>query len=66
MLHSSRTVILLDPTPGELEYALSTHVFAFSFSGHSATSQSGDLIAEQVFTESLGAVDLQDVSIRPF
>ncbi|EPQ26830.1 uncharacterized protein PFL1_05465 [Pseudozyma flocculosa PF-1] len=39
------TIVLLDPTPTELNYALSTHVFAFSFSGFthdpSTTAQEG-------------------------
>lgn len=48
------TIVLLDPTPTEVSYALSTHVFAFCFTGEDES--------DQVFSESLGAVALDDVS----
>lgn len=57
-------MVLLDPTPLELDYALSTHVFAFSFSQaldekdkDTAPSQ----ISEQILAESQGRVDLEDL-----
>ncbi len=59
-----RTIVLLDPTPVEIDYALSTHVFAFSFSqvlegeGDEAKARQ---VSEQVLAESQGAVDLEDL-----
>lgn len=55
---------MLDPTPVEIDYALSTHVFAFSFSqvlegeGDEAKARQ---VSEQVLAESQGAVDLEDL-----
>lgn len=57
-------MVLLDPTPIELDYALSTHVFAFSFS-QALNEQDKDAapqeVSEQILAESQGAVDLEDL-----
>ncbi|KAJ1026021.1 hypothetical protein NDA18_003681 [Ustilago nuda] len=62
--YTGDTVVLLDPTPVELDYALSTHVFAFSFSQalddrdkKAAPTQ----VSEQILAQSEGAVDVQDL-----
>lgn len=63
-LHLHSTVVLLDPTPVELDYALSTHVFAFSFS-QALDEQDKEAapheVSEQILAESQGAVDMKDL-----
>lgn len=57
-------MVLLDPTPVELDYALSTHVFAFSFSQaleESDKEAAPREVSEQILAESQGAVDLEDL-----
>ncbi|CEH16209.1 Exosomal 3'-5' exoribonuclease complex, subunit Rrp46 [Ceraceosorus bombacis] len=49
-------MILLDPTPAELRWATSDHVFAFAFSGGSPQSP-GQVLAELVFAESSGRTE---------
>ncbi|KAN0065223.1 exosome non-catalytic core subunit rrp46 [Thecaphora frezii] len=44
---NSDTIVLLDPTPMELNYALSTHVFAYSFSGYRHAPLGGDAEEEE-------------------
>ncbi|SPO26652.1 related to RRP46 - Exosome non-catalytic core component [Ustilago trichophora] len=62
--YTGDTVVLLDPTPVELDYALSTHVFAFSFS-QALDKQDKEAVplevSEQILAESHGAVDLEDL-----
>ncbi|GAC95246.1 predicted exosome subunit [Pseudozyma hubeiensis SY62] len=62
--YSGNTVVLLDPTPLELDYALSTHVFAFAFSqaldGEEKEAAAHE-VSEQILAESQGAVDLADL-----
>ena len=58
------TVVMLDPTPMELDYALSTHVFAFSFSqalDENDKEAAPHEVSEQILAESQGAVDLEDL-----
>lgn len=62
--YTGDTVVLLDPTPLELDYALSTHVFAFAFSqtldGKDKEAAPHE-VSEQILAESQGAVDLEDL-----
>lgn len=53
-------MVLLDPTPLELDHALSTHVFAFSFS-QVLEGEEVRVVSEQILAESQGAVDLEDL-----
>ena len=56
-------MVLLDPTPLELDYALSTHVFAFAFSqtlDEAEKDAAPREVSEQILAESQGAVDLED------
>ncbi|PWZ00123.1 hypothetical protein BCV70DRAFT_200282 [Testicularia cyperi] len=61
--YTGDTIVLLDPTPTELSYALSTHLFAFFFSGKEAQSEEStqSLESEQILAESLGGVDIEDL-----
>jgi len=57
--------LLLDPTPHELLFAHSTHVFAFAFSGRDASAAADDSTGQKtalVFTRSEGPVDWAEVS----
>lgn len=57
-------MVLLDPTPLELDYALSKHVFAFAFSqapDDKDIEATPHEVSEQVLAESQGAVDLEDL-----
>lgn len=57
-------MVLLDPTPVELDYGLSTHVFAFSFSqalDENNKQAAPREVSEQILAESHGAVDLEDL-----
>ncbi|SAM82788.1 related to RRP46-Exosome non-catalytic core component [Ustilago bromivora] len=62
--YTGDTVVLLDPTPVELDYALSTHLFAFSFSqalDDTDKKAAPRQVSEQILAQSQGAVDLQDL-----
>ncbi|CBQ73572.1 conserved hypothetical protein [Sporisorium reilianum SRZ2] len=62
--YTGDTVVLLDPTPLELDYALSTHVFAFAFSqalDKKDAEAAPQEVSEQILAESQGAVDLEDL-----
>ncbi|PWN46810.1 hypothetical protein IE53DRAFT_372001 [Violaceomyces palustris] len=56
----SSTIILLDPTPEELELAISTHVFGFLFYGSEPSKEDDTLSADLVMNESVGPVEYED------